>query len=95
MNTVSRFAAALGLALAFGTTAAFAQTPPKTTAVKAHSFMNKKGHMVNVKAHTRVVPAKKTTMVKAHSFVNKKGTLVKVKAHSRMMPAKKSAKPTM
>ncbi len=95
MKAFTRLASALGLAAVFCTTAVFAAAPPaKTTNVKAHSFMNKKGHMVNVKAHTRVVPAKKTVAVKAHSFMNKKGHMVNVKAHTRKAPMKSMKKMT-
>lgn len=95
MKAFVRLVSALGIAAVLGATAVFAAPPPaKTTPVKAHSFMNKKGHMVNVKAHTRVVPAKKTVAVKAHSFMNKKGHVVNVKAHTRKAPMKGMKKMT-
>ena len=96
MKSFARLAAALGLAAMFATTAVFAQAPTmgKKGAVKAHSYVTKKGTVVHVKAHTRMMAAKKSTAVKGYTRTMKSGKKVVVKGYARKAPMK-SMKPGM
>ena len=92
MNTFTRFAAALGLAVVFGTTAAFAQMAPTTPgagkAVKGYTRTMKSGKKVAVKGYTRMAKPAPGKAVKGYTRTLKSGKTVAVKGYTRKAPMK-------
>ncbi len=92
MNTFTRFAAALGLAFAFGTTAAFAQmapiAPAPKTAVKGYTKTLKSGKTISVKGYSRKAKPAPKTAVKGYTRTLKSGKTVSVKGYTRTAPTK-------
>ena len=91
MNTFTRFAAALGLAAVFSTTAVFAQmapTAPGGKAVKGYTKTLKSGKKVMVKGYTRKAKPAPGKMVKGYTRTMKSGKTVAVKGYTRKAPMK-------
>jgi hypothetical protein len=91
MNTFTRFAAALGLAAVFASTAAFAQmapTAPGGKAVKGYTKTLKSGKKVMVKSYTRKAKPAPGMAIKGYTRTMKSGKKVAVKGYTRKMPMK-------
>jgi hypothetical protein len=91
MNTITRFAAALGLAAVFSTTAVFAQMAPAPgtgKAVKGYTKTLKSGKKVMVKGYTRKAKPAPSKAVKGYTKTLKSGKKVMVKGYTRKAPMK-------
>ena len=97
MKSFARITAALGLAVVFGATAAFAQmsAAPAKTHVKGYTKTLKSGKTVKVKGYNRMMkPAMpKMAHVKGYTKMTKTGKMVHVKGYNRTMAPKKAMKP--